>query len=259
MGMCLNLDTHLAEQYKSPSQKVRIITEEWVNKEAYCPSCGNECLYRYPNNKPVGDFFCGICNEDFELKSKKDTFGLKIVDGAYQTMLYRIADIKNPNFFLLNYEFRSYQVLNFLVIPKHFFIPDIIEKRTPLSHSARRAGWLGCNILLNRIPEVGKIFLIKDKQIEPKEKVRRIWEKALFLREEKKIEAKGWLLDVMRCVELIRKKQFTLVDVYKFESFLAQQHPCNKHIKDKIRQQLQILRDRNFIQFIGRGEYRLAG
>lgn len=258
MGICLDLNTNIAEQYKSLSQKVRIITEDWVGKNAYCPSCGNECLCRYPNNMPVGDFFCEICNEDFELKSKKDTFGVKIVNGAYKTMLSRITDIKNPNFFLLNYEFRSYKVLNFIVIPKHFFIPDIIEKRVPLSNSARRSGWLGCNILLNKIPEVGKIFLIKDKQVESKEKIRTIWKKALFLREEKKIESKGWILDVIRCVELIQKKRFTLVDVYKFESFLAQQHPRNKHIKDKIRQQLQILRDRNFIQFIGRGEYRLA-
>ena len=45
--------------------------------------------------------------------------------------------------------------------------------------------------------------------------------------------------------------------MYEFETVLAKQHPDNKHIKDKIRQQLQILRDRNYIQFIGRGEYRL--
>jgi len=256
--MRLKLDKHLAEQYKSPSQKARILTEEWVNKEAYCPNCGNTCLCRYPNNKPVGDFFCGNCDEDFELKSKKDALGMKIVDGAYQTMLSRLADIRNPNFFLLNYDFRSYQVLNFFVIPGHFFVPEIIEKRAPLSENARRAGWVGCNILLNRIPEIGKIFLVKDKYIEPKEKVQLVWRKALFLREEKKIESKGWLLDVMRCVELIRKKEFVLADVYKFEPFLAQQHPCNKHIKEKIRQQLQILRERNLIQFIGRGEYRLV-
>jgi len=61
----------------------------------------------------------------------------------------------------------------------------------------------------------------------------------------------------MRCIELIRKKDFTLGDVYKFESILAQQHPDNRHVKDKIRQQLQILRDRNYIQFVGRGLYRL--
>lgn len=257
MSISLGFNRDLAERYKSPSQRARVLTEGWVKEEVYCPNCGNSSLEQYPNSKPVADFFCKSCSEDFELKSKKDTVGLKIVDGEYQTMLSRLADINNPNFFLLNYELKSYQVLNFLVIPKHFFMPNIIEKRKPLSMNAQRAGWTGCNILLNRIPEAGRIFLVKDKQVESKEKVQAVWQKTLFLREEKKIESKGWLLEIMRCIEQIKKKEFTLADVYKFESYLSRQYPDNRHIKDKIRQQLQILRDRNYIQFTGRGEYRL--
>jgi type II restriction enzyme len=257
MSISLELDTKLADRYKSSSQKVRVLTEGWVKNEAYCPSCGTARLEQYSNNAPVADFFCENCSEDFELKSKSNGLGKKIVDGAYRTMLDRLADVHNPNFFLLNYDLSSYQVSNFLVIPKHFFIPEVIEKRSPLSVTARRAGWIGCNILLNRIPEAGRIFLIKNRQINPKENVCAVWQKTLFLREEKKIESRGWVLDVMRCIELIRKKEFTLADIYKFESFLAKQHPGNKHIRDKIRQQLQLLRDRNYIQFTGRGEYRI--
>ena len=37
---------------------------------------------------------------------------------------------------------------------------------------------------------------------------------------------------------------------------LAGKHPDNHHIKDKIRQQLQMLRDNGIIEFIGRGHYR---
>lgn len=258
MSISLEFDRMVATQYKNSSQKVRVMTEGWVRREVYCPSCGNLRLNQYSNNKPVADFFCKNCSEDFELKSKGEVLGAKIVDGAYKAMLERLSDAHNPNLFLLNYDLHSYQVSNFLVIPKHFFIPNIIEKRRPLSANARRAGWIGCNILLNRIPESGRIFLIKDKQVEPKERVCSVWKKTLFLRDEKKVESRGWLLDVMRCVELIRKKEFSLSDVYKFESALAKQHPDNKHIKDKIRQQLQILRDRRYIQFTGRGEYRLA-
>jgi len=257
MEMNLKFDIKLAEQYKNPSQKVRVLTEGWVKTESYCPSCGNTRLNSYSNNTPVADFFCDNCSEDFELKSKSNGVGKKIVDGAYQTMLERLADTHNPNFFLLNYDLCSYKVSNFFVIPKHFFIPEIIEKRKPLSLTARRAGWIGCNILLSRIPEVGRIFLVKDKQIKPREKVCALWKKTLFLREEKKTESRGWLLDVMRCIEGIRKEEFTLADIYKFEHMLAKQHPKNRHIKDKIRQQLQLLRDRNYIQFTGRGEYRI--
>jgi type II restriction enzyme len=253
--MRLELDRALADQYTSPSQKVRVLTEAWVRKQAYCPNCGKMYLERYSNNKPVADFFCGGCNEDFELKSKKDTFGLKIVDGAYQTMLARLADIKNPNFFLLNYELKTYQVLNFVVIPKHFFVSDIIEKRTPLSKTARRAGWIGCNILLNRIPQIGRIFLIKDRQVESKNKVQEIWHKTLFLRQEKK-EERGWFLDIMNCVDMLGKQEFTLAEVYAFEEKLQTKHPQNNHIKAKIRQQLQELRDHGLLEFSGRGMYK---
>ncbi len=255
--MNLNLDKRGIKLYKSSSQKVRVMTEHWVGQEAYCPNCGNARLGKYSNNQPVADFFCGSCEEDFELKSKKDSLGTKIVDGSYRAMLDRLAGAHNPNFFLLNYDLHSYQVSNFFVIPKHFFVPEIVEKRSPLSVSARRAGWIGCNILLGRIPEAGRIFLVRNRQIEAKETVCAVWRKTLFLREEKKVESRGWILDVMRCIELTRKKVFTLTDIYKFETMLAKQHPGNRHIKDKIRQQLQILRDRHHIQFTGRGEYRL--
>jgi len=39
--------------------------------------------------------------------------------------------------------------------------------------------------------------------------------------------------------------------------WLAKLHPKNKHIPDKIRQQLQVLRDHGIIEFLGRGEYRI--
>ncbi|MFH1894677.1 MAG: hypothetical protein ABH813_02150, partial [Patescibacteria group bacterium] len=54
------------------------------------------------------------------------------------------------------------------------------------------------------------------------------------------------------------KKEFTLNDMYLFEKALNKLHPENKHIKDKIRQQLQILRDKGYLDFVSRGFYRLA-
>ncbi len=97
--------------------------------------------------------------------------------------------------------------------------------------------------------------MIKDKQIKPREDVRAVWQRTLFLREEKRVESKGWILDVMRCIELIREKEFSLTDIYKFEGVLAKQHPNNRHIRDKIRQQLQLLRDKEYLEFSGRGKY----
>jgi type II restriction enzyme len=256
--MNLFFDTKLADGYTSPSQKIRVLTEDWVKKQIYCPNCGNLDIDKYKNNKPVADFFCVNCREDYELKSKKDSVGSKIVDGAYRTMIERLQSANNPNFFLLNYDLRDFSVLNFFVIPKHFFVPEIIEKRKALSKTARRAGWVGCNVLLQSIPQAGKIFFVKNRKIEPREVVAYNWQKTLFLKDEKETSARGWLLDIMNCVEKLEKNKFSLDEIYAFESFLYKKHPGNKHIKDKIRQQLQILRDKGYLKFIDRGLYQLT-
>ncbi len=257
LDMRIVLDTTISSNYKSPSQKIRVMTEHWVETQVYCPSCGRK-MQKYPNNNPVGDFYCPYCSEDYELKSKKGhNLPNKIVNGAYKTMIKRLKCSHNPNFFFLNYESLNYNIINFIIIPKHFFIPNIIEKRKPLSRNARRAGWIGCNILLSDIPNSGKIFYIRNRQVEPKEKVLEKWKKTLFLRETKKNELKGWILDIMNCIDALNKQNFTLSEMYSFEKILAIKHPNNKHIKDKIRQQLQFLRDKGYIEFLGNGKYKL--
>jgi hypothetical protein len=44
---------------------------------------------------------------------------------------------------------------------------------------------------------------------------------------------------------------------YAFERHLGDLYPGNQNVKPKIRQQLQYLRDRGFIDFVSRGNYRL--
>lgn len=256
--MKLTFDEKLAVDYKSASQRARVLTEHWVGESVFCPNCGRLDMDKYPNNRPVADFFCSNCKEDYELKSKQGSVGTKVLDGAYRTKIERLQSSSNPNLFVLNYHLQNLCVLNLFVIPKHFFVPEIIEKRKPLAASARRAGWIGSNILLQKIPQIGKIFLVRQQRIEPKEKVLAEWKKTLFLREEKEISARGWLLDVMRCVEKLGKREFTLDDVYAFEGELGILHPDNKHIKDKIRQQLQVLRDKGYLDFISRGHYHIT-
>ena len=74
----------------------------------------------------------------------------------------------------------------------------------------------------------------------------------------KEISARGWLLDIMRSIEKLGKRDFTLDDMYAFEKELSLIHPDNKHVKDKIRQQLQVLRDKGYLDFISRGYYHLT-
>lgn len=243
-------------RYKSQSQKIRVVSEKWVFQNIYCPSCGSN-LEKYPNNMPVADYFCSNCSEDYELKSKSNRIGAKVVDGAYGTMMERLKNYQNPSLFLLSYSLPGYFVLNYLVIPKYFFISDIIEKRKPLSATARRAGWVGCNIVLSNIPETGKIFYIKNGQELPKGQVLDSWKRVAFLKQEK-AESKGWLIDVMGCLDKLGKREFSLDEAYACEGALKVKHPCNRHVKDKIRQQLQVLRDRGYLSFVGRGKYKIG-
>ena len=252
--MDIKLNTLLAQGYKSSSQIARVLTEGWVNQNSYCPSCGNDTLNKFKNNTPVSDFICDKCNSEYELKSKNNAFTLKIVDGAYETMIRRINADNNPHFFFLNYSNNTFEVQNFLVIPKYYFIDDIIEQRNPLGKNARRAGWIGCNILLNSIPQLGKIFLIKNRNIENRKEVLEKWAKTSFLAKQNK-EARGWTIEVLKIVDSITDKSFKLQDVYAFEKILKEKFPNNNFVKDKIRQQLQVIRDKGLIEFKGNGLY----
>lgn len=254
--MNLTFNSDLANDYHSNSQRIRILTEDWVKKNMYCPICGKPVLHQYEANKPVADFFCDECRSDFELKSKEgDNIKLnnKIVDGAYETMIQRITSFQNPNFFFLTYS--NYIVNNFVLIPNHFFTPEIIEMRRPLSDTARRAGWIGCNINLHSVPDSGKIFVVKDNIEINHEQVIKSYRKTESLKTNN-LESRGWIMDVLKCVEKIGSETFSLNQIYSFEQELKSKHPENNFIKDKIRQQLQLLRDKGLIEFTSRGEYR---
>lgn len=242
--------------YKSNSQRVRVLTENWFNSQMYCPSCLNNSVTSYPNNKKVYDFLCDKCKTDYQLKASSKKFTNRVLDGEFNTMVRAVSYNKAPNFFLLHYSPEEWIVKDLLVVPKFFITPSVIEKRKPLTSTARRAGWVGCNILLKRIPEEGNISIVKNEKVIDKAKVNKTWRKMSFLNL-KKPKARGWTADVLRCVEDLNKKEFVLQEIYKCKGYLSELHPNNKHVKDKIRQQLQVLRDNKLLEFISPGEYRL--
>lgn len=254
--MRLFLDCNLASNYISPSQKIRVISENWVENEAFCPLCGSR-LSRYENGRPAADFFCSSCKEDFELKAKKGNIGSSLVDGEYTTLIHRLESNSNPNLYLLNYDSSSFQMLNFLIVPKQFFVPALVKARKPLSENARRPRWTGCNIQFEKIPQLGKIYYIQNKKLVPKSIVLKNWKKTLFLRQSKDLKQRGWTLDIIHCIESLNQTEFALDDVYECEKELSMKYPSNHNIKAKIRQQLQILRDGRFLTFLGSGKYQL--
>ncbi len=254
--MRLSFDTSLSEKYNSSAQKIRVMSESWLGDNMYCPNCGNPRISHLTNNSPVADFQCDNCGEIYELKSKNGNLGKKIADGAYSTMIERITSDSNPDLFLLQYS-KSLSVTELLLIPRFFFVPDVIEKRKPLAATARRHGWVGCNILFGEIPQQGKISVIQNSRILDRQNVIQNYDRIKQLRT-KSIDSRGWLLDVLSCINDIPKTEFNLSDVYGYVEVLQKKHINNNNVEAKIRQQLQFLRDKGFIEFLGKGQYRKA-
>ena len=252
--MNIKLDYNVAKGFKSEAQRMRVITETWVERNLFCPICGNMHLDHYVANKPVADFYCNACGHDFELKSKNQSaLGDIINDGAYETMIARLNEMKNPDFLFMTH-LEEY-IKNIILIPNYFFTPSIIIKRKPLAKTARRAGWIGCNINIGDIPQNGKIFIVKDGIVADRNKIIDDYArtKVLFTKD---LTSRGWMLDVLSCVDRIGSYEFTLHEVYRYEEELKYKHKTNNNIQAKIRQQLQILRDKGLIEFVSRGQYR---
>ena len=252
--MNLQFDETLAANYKSASQKVRVMSERWLTQNLFCPCCGNTHIDKMRNNLPVADVHCENCGEVFELKSKRNRIGAKIPDGAYKTMIERITSNVNQQLFIMQYS-AKFSVADLTLVPKFFFTPDIIERRKPLPPTAKRAGWVGCNILYEKIPAQGKIAVIRGGAEVEVAEVLRSYNKIKSLRTDN-IKLRGWIMDVLNCVNDIDSEIFTSQDIYKYAGILGAKHEHNRNVEAKIRQQLQFLRDKGFIEFVSRGVYR---
>lgn len=241
--------------YKGPTQTARSVTEAWVALHGFCPNCSVDRLPQLPNNSPVADFRCDTCGEEYELKAKQGKLGRSIPDGAFSTMTARLAAANNPSLFAMSYDRAAARVTDLILVPSHFFTPDIIEAKNPTHPKGRSNPWVGCNILIGQVPASGRISLIRAGVPAPKAEVRAAWAATRFLRDEG-LKARGWLLAVMGAVEAVGRPEFTLAEVYAQEGRLAALYPGNNNVRPKIRQQLQVLRDRGWLAFDGRGRYR---
>ena len=257
MRIRLALPTGHFVDYKSPSQRARVATEAWGLNNLYCPNCAENRLDCTPPNTPTVDYMCRECKSSFQLKSQGSPLSFRIVDAAYSSMRDAIRSNRTPNLFVMHYDRKEWLVSNVILIPNFAFSMSAIEKRKALGPEARRAGWVGCNILLGRIPADARIPIVTEGYINSSSEVRRQYAR---LRPHKALtsENRGWTLDVLNTVRGLGKSDFALSDVYTFETSLGQLHPHNRHVRDKIRQQLQALRDLGLLVFLGHGHYRLA-
>jgi type II restriction enzyme len=254
--MNLQARAELGESLRSRSQIARVVTEDWCAREMYCPGCDSEKLTKTKTGSPTCDFTCIGCKERFELKSGRHPFGSRIPDSAYSAMMAAIREDRTPNLLAVQYS-ATFGVINLFLLPRYFIVETVIEKRPPLGLHARRAGWVGCNILLNRIPIDGRIAIVDRGIVAPADDVRTLFRKARRLKN-LPVMSRGWTVDVLNAVRTLGKTDFSLADIYRFERRFAEQHANNQNIRPKIRQQLQVLRDLGFLEFVERGQYRLV-
>jgi type II restriction enzyme len=254
--MRLVIPTDSLGHYRSASQRARVGTEAWGAENLFCPACECPNLRPTPQGTAAIDYLCPSCNSTFQLKSQSKPIGTKIVDAAYSEMRRAILEDRTPNLYVLHYDLVQWLVRTVILIPHFAFVLSTLERRKPLAPTARRAGWVGCNILLEKIPSYARIPVVSDGKLVPRHVVRQTYDRLRPL-EKLQVEKRGWTLDVLNVVQSLDKPEFSLGDVYAFDQKLARLHPANRHVRPKIRQQLQVLRDLNLLEFLGGGEYRL--
>lgn len=248
----LNL-IHQESGYRSASQLARLSTERWALDNFYCASCGAS-LSPYPASTPLYDFHSIDCSEKFQLKASRRQFGRTVLDSEYHTALRGVMQDAYPSLILLHYDPAKWVVSDLELVHRACITSSCLVPRRPLGAGARRAGWQGCLISLVDVPSLGRINVIRGGVVRPRSEVLSQWKQSNRLLEAEP-QARGWLADVLRCVERLYST-FTLENMYSFEAELAAKHPKNRNIKPKIRQQLQVLRDLGLVEFMTPGVYR---
>jgi type II restriction enzyme len=122
---------------------------------------------------------------------------------------------------------------------------------------ARRAGWIGCNIILPKIALEGRIQLVTAGETHPREASRAAFARLQFLSRMPAKQA-GWAASLLNLLRQLPGDRFSLRDAYVFEAELAKLYPGNNNVRPKIRQQLQVLRDAGIIRFEARGSYKFV-
>ena len=243
-------------RYTSNRQRARVASEAWGETNLFCANCTSSKLTRTRTNTPAIDYACPRCDALFQLKSQGHRIGVSIPDAAYDKMCEAIAADKTPNLFALHYEPDSWCVKNLILIPRFALTISFIKRRRPLSPDAERHGWVGCTILLGSIPAEARIPVVTDGKVAPANQVREQYRRLRPLAR-LGVETRGWTLDVLNAVRSLNKSEFALPEVYTLETALGRLHPKNRHVRHKIRQQLQVIRDLGFLEFLGGGNYRL--
>jgi len=230
------------------------VSEAWVLRNGYCLACNSDRLSQTAANTRTKDFICPQCSEGYELKSTRGAFGRRITDGAFSAMMATIREGRTPSFLLLEYS-STWEVRGLTALHHSLITKDCVEERKALGPMARRAGWIGCNIVLPKIAREGRIPLVTAGVAHARDASRAAFARLQFL-SRMPAKQRGWAASLLNLLRQLSSDRFSLRDAYLFEAPLAKLYPGNNNVRPKIRQQLQVLRDAGIIQFEARGQYK---
>ncbi|MEK6975181.1 MAG: DpnI domain-containing protein [Candidatus Thermoplasmatota archaeon] len=256
--MNLALDGRLGDHFTSKSQWARKVTEGWAEGNLFCLACASNRLTAHEPNRAVEDYQCPTCSRRVQLKAKHGRLASTVSNSAYEKKRAAILAGRAPDYCFMAYDRDALLVNDLVWVPGHFMTLSVVSKRKPLKATARRAGWIGSNLHLDRIPRVGKIAVVADGRLAKKAAVRKQFAELSFLRA-LGAEKRGWVTDVLSCLDdlaLRSGSQFTLTDVYGCEDKLQALHPKNRNVRPKVRQQLQVLVAGGVIERVVPGTYR---
>jgi type II restriction enzyme len=145
--------------WKSESRIVGEACEYYIKSNIKCVRCNDNNFEKCKTNEQSKDLICISCNQKFQVKAKsatqkqvnhiKNKNKFKTIGGEYSTTLKNINE--QIDYFIILYEKQTYKIINILYIKNENINSDCIIPRKPLSITAKRAGWQGCNILFDNI------------------------------------------------------------------------------------------------------------
>jgi type II restriction enzyme len=145
--------------WKSESRIIGEACEYYIKNNVKCIRCNNNNFSKYKTNEASKDLICINCSQKFQVKAKsatqkqvnniKNTDIFKTIGGEYSTTVKNINE--QIDYLIILYEKQSYKIINILYIKYENINQTCIIPRKPLSTTAKRAGWQGCNIIFNNI------------------------------------------------------------------------------------------------------------
>ena len=176
------LDRTLGDAYPSRSQWARRVTEGWAADNLFCAACSSSSLTPHQANRAVEDYQCPRCSRRVQLKAKNGRIGASVSNSAFAKKRSAILAGRAPDYCFMGYDRDALLVEDLIWVPGHFMTLSVISERKPLRETARRAGWVGSNIHLDRIPAQGKIPVVVGGRICSKAVVRHQFAELAFLR-----------------------------------------------------------------------------